>query len=119
MLAGVNLLGRKKDNPPPDEGNPVEAPADSAADSFFGENDSLGLDGPPPPASASPASLGLQSMGAAHTVPASARFSAGDLGDDDVPGLPRRSAPRLGWWLIPVVMAVALLVGVAAAMLLP
>src|SRR6476620_7454004 len=31
MLAGVNLLGRKKDNPPPDNNGDVEATADSAA----------------------------------------------------------------------------------------
>jgi hypothetical protein len=31
MLAGVNLLGRKKDNPPPDNNDDVEATADSAA----------------------------------------------------------------------------------------
>lgn len=32
MLAGVNLLGRKKDNPTPDDDNAVEAPADSDSD---------------------------------------------------------------------------------------
>ena len=31
MLAGVNLLGRKKDNPPPDDTEDVEATADSAS----------------------------------------------------------------------------------------
>ncbi len=32
MLAGVNLLGRKKDNPPPDDADDVEATADSESD---------------------------------------------------------------------------------------
>jgi hypothetical protein len=32
MLAGVNLLGRKKDNPPPDDADDVEASADSDPD---------------------------------------------------------------------------------------
>ena len=32
MLAGVKLLGRKKDNPPPDDADDVEATADSEAD---------------------------------------------------------------------------------------
>ena len=32
MLAGVKLLGRKKDNPPPDDTDDVEATADSDAD---------------------------------------------------------------------------------------
>jgi hypothetical protein len=36
MLAGVNLLGRKKDNPPPDETDGVEAAADSEADAKAG-----------------------------------------------------------------------------------
>jgi DUF3043 family protein len=36
MLAGVNLLGRKKDNPPPDNNEDVEATADSTSDSRAG-----------------------------------------------------------------------------------
>jgi len=32
MLAGVNLLGRKKDNPPPDDADDVEAGTDSDSD---------------------------------------------------------------------------------------
>jgi hypothetical protein len=40
--------------------------------------------------------------------------------DFEVPGLPRRSGGvRVGWWLIPVVMFAALLVGVAVALLVP
>ncbi len=38
MLAGVNLLGRKKDNPPPDESDDVEAPADSESDAKASRN---------------------------------------------------------------------------------
>jgi len=36
MLAGVKLMGRKKDNPPPDDTNGVEATAEDGADSRAG-----------------------------------------------------------------------------------
>ena len=36
MLAGVKLLGRNKDNPPPDDGDGVEVTADSEADAKAG-----------------------------------------------------------------------------------
>lgn len=38
MLTGVNLLGRKKDNPPPDESDDVEAPADGESDAKASRN---------------------------------------------------------------------------------
>ena len=38
MLAGVKLLGRKKDNPPPDDGDGVEVTADSEADAKAGRH---------------------------------------------------------------------------------
>lgn len=98
---------------------PIEPakPADSAADAFFGEGDSLGagMDGAfaaAAPANPAPAA----GAGSFVTAPMSAR---GTLPDDSTLALPAGlPSSRLGWWLVPVVVVVAILVGVLIAWLI-
>ncbi|HVU04706.1 MAG TPA: serine/threonine-protein kinase [Polyangiaceae bacterium] len=76
-----------------------------AADSFFGEDDSLGagMDG---------AFAGAGHGGNAPTAPMSARA---ELDDPGAPaGVPTGPA-RVGWWIVPVVVVVAVLLGVLIA----
>jgi serine/threonine-protein kinase len=99
-------------------------PADSTADSFFGEGDSLGnnMDGAFAGAAAAvapmPAMVGAAPLGGGSyaTAPMSAR---GTMPDDSAlsgpAGLPGSS--KLGWWIVPVVVVVAILAGVLIAWL--
>lgn len=92
---------------------PAAAPADATADSFFGEDDSLGLGmaGPAPPVPAAP-----------PIAVASVRDGGGGLSSTEsmhIPGLPAPGRSKIGWWLLPVVMLAALLIGVAVALLIP
>jgi hypothetical protein len=105
---------------------PEKRPQDVAADSFFGEGDSLGgaMDGafagaaaglgPTPTVSEHVAPAVPAGVGAFATAPMSAR---GTMPDVAVPaGVPGSS--RLGWWLVPVVVVVAILAGVLIAWLM-
>jgi serine/threonine protein kinase len=100
---------------------PLEAtkPADSTADSFFGEGDSLGAGMDGAFAAAAPAGPAPHSAAAGGgsfvTAPMSAR---GTMPDDSMlmpAGMP---SSRLGWWLVPVVVVVAILAGVLIAWLM-
>jgi serine/threonine-protein kinase len=87
-----------------------------AADSFFGEDDSLGagMDGAFQHAAASgpTAPTGPMSARLPITAPMSMRT---DPGDSAIAGLP---ASKVGWWLVPVVVVVAILLGVLIAWLM-
>jgi hypothetical protein len=91
---------------------PAKKSGDSPADSFFGEDDSLGaaMDGAFAPAGG-PASLGGGAGPRSVTAPMSAR------GDESLgpAGLP---TGRIGWWIVPVVVVVAVLLGVLIARLI-
>jgi serine/threonine-protein kinase len=90
-----------------------------AADSFFGEDDSLGagMDGAFHAASGPTAPTGPMSASSAVTAPMSMRTDPGDMAvhSGAVAGLP---ASRVGWWLVPVVVVVAILLGVLIAWLM-
>lgn len=94
---------------------PPPKKAGDAADSFFGEDDSLGA-----------GMDGAFAHGAAHSAPhASARnvpitapMSARSAADDppDPGGIPGvNGSSRLGWWLVPVVVVVAVVLGIVIA----
>lgn len=86
-----------------------EKKSDGAADSFFGEEESLGaMDGAFAQAAAAPPGRG---------VPITAPMAAMPDGEDlVVAGLPGpRSRGGVGWWLVPVVVLVAVLLGVLIA----
>jgi serine/threonine-protein kinase len=83
----------------------AEKKARDAADSFFGEDESLGagegIPGVMAPAPASAAAMATSPMSA--------------IDDGFVPGVSRS---KLGWWLVPVVVVVAILAGVLIAYLM-
>jgi serine/threonine protein kinase len=105
---------------------PEKKPHDATADSFFGEGDSLGagMDGAFAGAAVAAAPLPTLSEpmvpavspaggGAYATAPMSAR---GTMPDVAMPaGVP---VTRFGWWLVPVVVVVAILAGVLIAWLM-
>jgi len=105
---------------------PEKRAHDAAADSFFGEGDSLGtaMDGAFASAAAGAAAAPAKTIseplaqpvtagGSFATAPMSAR---GTMPDVAVPaGVP---VSRLGWWLVPVVVVVAILAGVIIAWLM-
>lgn len=90
---------------------PPEPKKRDAADAFFGDDDSLGhqMDGAFAGAVAAPASSGLP-----PTAPM--RAVSDDTVDMIVPV--GGSSSRLGWWLVPVVVVVAVLAGVLIAWLM-
>jgi hypothetical protein len=95
---------------------------DSTADSFFGDSDSLGsamdgaFAGAAAPAAAAPASAAAGGGGSFVTAPMSAR---GTMPDDSMLTVPAgMPSSRLGWWLVPVVVVVAILAGVLIAWLM-
>jgi serine/threonine-protein kinase len=97
-------------------------PVDSTADSFFGDSDSLGsamdgaFAGAAAPAAAAPASAAAGGGGSFVTAPMSAR---GTMPDDSMLTVPAgMPSSRLGWWLVPVVVVVAILAGVLIAWLM-
>ncbi|HVW23962.1 MAG TPA: serine/threonine-protein kinase [Polyangiaceae bacterium] len=105
---------------------PEKRPQDAAADSFFGEGDSLGvaMDGAfagaaaaavPAPTLSEPIAQSVPAGGGSFaTAPMSARGTMPDVAA--VPaGVP---SSRLGWWLVPVVVVVAILLGVLIAWLM-
>ena len=90
-----------------------------AADSFFGEDDSLGagMDGAFQQAASGTAPTGPMSAHSPITAPMSMRTDPGDMAvpSSAVAGLP---ASKVGWWLVPVVVVVAILLGVLIAWLM-
>jgi serine/threonine-protein kinase len=85
------------------------AVADNTADSFFGEDDSLGADF-------------AGGAGAAPAPPGpslSFQQPTDDLAPDPIPDLPLAGRPTIGWWLLPIVMLVAVILGVVLAMIVP
>jgi len=84
--------------------------AANAADSFFGEDDSLGasMDG----AFAGAAPPSGSSAGTIPTAPMSIRSTDGDVALAVPTGLP---ASRMGWWLVAVVVALAVIAGALIA----
>jgi serine/threonine protein kinase len=99
--------------------DPDKKPLDAAADSFFGEGDSLGnaMDGAFAGAAAAPAAAPAGAGGGSFvTAPMSAR---GTMPDDSALALPAGvPASKLGWWLVPVVVVLAILAGVLIAWLM-
>jgi serine/threonine protein kinase len=87
---------------------PSKKPGDNSADSFFGEDDSLGAGMEGAFAQAGPATSSGGEGPRSVTAPMSARTD-GDVG---VAGLP---SSRIGWWIVPVVVVVAVLLGVLIA----
>jgi serine/threonine protein kinase len=100
---------------------PVPKKGDSPADSFFGEDDSLGqgMDGAFAHAGASAQAVGAvapASAAAAPPITAPMSMRTSDMAiPGAVAGLPTN---KVGWWLIPVVVVVAILLGVIIAWML-
>jgi serine/threonine-protein kinase len=90
---------------------PKKGPGDSNADSFFGEDDSLGgaMDGAFAQGAPSARAPAASSAHAPMESPGSYDPSA-----EGAPGIPQS---RLGWWLVPVVVVVAILLGVLIVVL--
>jgi serine/threonine-protein kinase len=94
---------------------PERKPSDGAADSFFGEDDSLGgqMDG----AFAGANQAGPPSATRVPTAPMSVRDVQG--GGDVAVAIPGAvSTSRVGWWLVVVVVAVAVIAGALIAWLM-
>lgn len=75
---------------------PKSSGSDAAADAFFGEENSLGV---------------------TNTSWSSTQAPSVSMGSHSISGLPKRRG--VGWWLVPIVMVLALITGVALALLMP
>jgi serine/threonine protein kinase len=94
---------------------PPPKKAGDAADSFFGEDDSLGAGMDGAFAHAAPHASTRPGRNVPNTAPMSARSGGGDTAELDViPGVGGGTS-RIGWWLVPVVVVVAVVLGIIIA----